>query len=450
MRPGNIAWNLAGLVIPLLFAAVAIPLLIHTIGLERFGLLSLAWALTGYAGVFDLGVGRATTQFLGELRGQNAYSLFPEVAKTAVTLTATTGAVGFLILAGAAFFGAQGLIKHSQSLNNEITYALYLLALDIPIQAVSSTYRGISEAFERFRAISIVRMFVGSINFAVPLLVSYFTISLPWLICSLVVSRVISLFSYRTVAMRAIKAHSETGVENKYLHLFDRSCIQKRLFGFGGWFTVSGIVSPLLVQSDRFVIGALISASAVAVYAIPYEVVVRSLVIVGAITSVAFPSMAKLLHQDRDGANSLFSRWNRYVIGLMFIVSAALALLLPVILPLWIGKGLPAQSVQIGQILCAGVFANSVGSMYFMLAQAHGRADYTAILHLIELPIYLALLWILLVVLGFGLTGVAWAWTARMAFDAACLILIARAIKNRCDNVDSTYHHKSSIKTLGP
>lgn len=61
MRIKNIAWNLAGLGGPLIVAALTIPALIRMIGLERFGLLALAWGLIGFAGIFDLGIGRATT-----------------------------------------------------------------------------------------------------------------------------------------------------------------------------------------------------------------------------------------------------------------------------------------------------------------------------------------------------------------------------------------------------
>ena len=43
-------------------ALFAIPGLLKLIGSERFGLLVLAWGLSGNAGMLDLGVGRATTQ----------------------------------------------------------------------------------------------------------------------------------------------------------------------------------------------------------------------------------------------------------------------------------------------------------------------------------------------------------------------------------------------------
>ena len=47
---GNTLWNLAGTFLPLLVGLVAVPLLLRSLGIERFGLLSLIWMLTGYFG----------------------------------------------------------------------------------------------------------------------------------------------------------------------------------------------------------------------------------------------------------------------------------------------------------------------------------------------------------------------------------------------------------------
>lgn len=62
MHYRNIIWNLLGLGLPLIIAALTVPGLISIVGTERFGLLALAWGLIGYAGALDLGIGRALTQ----------------------------------------------------------------------------------------------------------------------------------------------------------------------------------------------------------------------------------------------------------------------------------------------------------------------------------------------------------------------------------------------------
>ena len=59
--------NLAGLGLPLIAAVFTIPVLIRHLGNERFGLLTLIWAIVGYFGLFDFGLGRALTQQLSML-----------------------------------------------------------------------------------------------------------------------------------------------------------------------------------------------------------------------------------------------------------------------------------------------------------------------------------------------------------------------------------------------
>jgi len=60
----NVIWNLIGNGAPMFVAVFSIPILIHGLGKDRFGVLALAWALIGYASLFDLGLGRALTQLV--------------------------------------------------------------------------------------------------------------------------------------------------------------------------------------------------------------------------------------------------------------------------------------------------------------------------------------------------------------------------------------------------
>ncbi|MGC1616486.1 MAG: hypothetical protein WA736_17540, partial [Candidatus Acidiferrum sp.] len=65
----NTVWNLIGNGAPLIVAVFSIPILIHGLGKDRFGVLTLAWALIGYAGLFDMGLGRALTQLVAKKLG---------------------------------------------------------------------------------------------------------------------------------------------------------------------------------------------------------------------------------------------------------------------------------------------------------------------------------------------------------------------------------------------
>jgi len=68
----NAAWNILGVGLPILAGLLAVPLLLHGLGQARFGVFSLALGLFGFAGIFDLGLGRALTQTVASELGKGS------------------------------------------------------------------------------------------------------------------------------------------------------------------------------------------------------------------------------------------------------------------------------------------------------------------------------------------------------------------------------------------
>ncbi|MCL2523734.1 MAG: flippase [Betaproteobacteria bacterium] len=419
MRLTDVGWNLGGLALPLCVAVLTVPSLLATLGQERFGLLALAWGLIGYASVFDLGLGRALTQMVARLRGRKELSAIPEVLVTAGRITLVTGLICGVLIVFLSLMGAHDWIRVENTPTNEISIAMLMLAVALPAQSMSMTYRGMNEAFLNFRGINLLRAGLGIVNFAGPYVVCLFTARLPWIVAPLVLSRLLSLFIYRRLALGCLQKELETRANASY-----SKAVARKLFSFGGWLTVSNIISPVLLQADRFIIASTLSAAAVSVYVLPYEVVVQSLILVGAVSSVMFPGLSKIMQEAPDQWRAYFNKWLWRVMGLMLLVCGVMAALLPVVLPLWIGEHLDPRSISVGQVLCLGVFANAIGSMFFALLHAQGRADLTAKLHMVELPLFLAVLFFL--ISQMGVVGAAWAWVARMGFDAAALVWLAR------------------------
>ena len=51
------AWSLLGNVLPMVAALAAVPFLLHYLGQERLGVLSLVWVVIGYFSFLDMGLG---------------------------------------------------------------------------------------------------------------------------------------------------------------------------------------------------------------------------------------------------------------------------------------------------------------------------------------------------------------------------------------------------------
>jgi O-antigen/teichoic acid export membrane protein len=196
------------------------------------------------------------------------------------------------------------------------------------------------------------------------------------------------------------------------------------LLRFGGWMTVSNVVGPLMITLDRFVIGAMVSLTAVAYYATPYEVVTKFLIIPGALVGVMFPAFSTTFEQDRRRTAKLYGRCVKVILLTVLPAMLVAIVLARTGLTIWLGVDFAEHSYRVLQWLAAGVFLNSLAQVPFALVQGVGRPDLTARLHLVELPAYLLMLWWLISV--YGVVGAAMAWSLRVGVDAGMLFGIAQ------------------------
>ncbi len=192
---------------------------------------------------------------------------------------------------------------------------------------------------------------------------------------------------------------------------------------FGSWMTVSNLIGPILIYLDRFWIGAAISVAAVAYYTTPFEVVTRLLIIPGAVAGVLYPAFTMNLVQDRVQARALFGKGIRSILCTVLPVVIIILLFAGKGLRWWLNEEFARNSTHVLQWLSIGVLFNSLAQIPFVLLQGAGRPDITAKIHLIELPCYLLVLWILIP--RMGINGAAMAWCARSLLDAGLLFGMA-------------------------
>src|ERR1700723_226818 len=94
----NTVWNLVGTGAPMVVAFFCIPLLIKGLGTDRFGVLTLVWALIGYATLFDLGLGRALTQLVATKLGSGEDHEVPALVWTSLLMMLLLGVIGALVI----------------------------------------------------------------------------------------------------------------------------------------------------------------------------------------------------------------------------------------------------------------------------------------------------------------------------------------------------------------
>jgi O-antigen/teichoic acid export membrane protein len=115
-------YNLVGSVIPILLSLVTVPIYLHLVGPDRYGVLAIAWLLLGYFGLFDLGLGRATSFRIAALRDATPQAR-ADTFWSALVVNVGMGVIGGLILWLAASYLFAHAIKVSESLRTEMLSA---------------------------------------------------------------------------------------------------------------------------------------------------------------------------------------------------------------------------------------------------------------------------------------------------------------------------------------
>jgi O-antigen/teichoic acid export membrane protein len=407
----NILFSLAGAGAPAVLALFAIPRIATALGTERFGILALAWTVIGYATFLHLGLGRAVARDTAEA-GEGGEALRATVW-TALLLTLAMGAAGGAVL----FLFAPSLVSlfhiHPQ-LAAESTTAMRVLACAVPFTVSMPVLSGVLEARRRFDLVNAVVVPSAVATYLGPVVALAFTSRLVPLVAVLTAARAAAWLGYLGLCLYEAP-------ELRARPAFHRR-VARPLLHYGGWTTVSAAVSPLLVYLDRFVVGALVSASAVAYYSTAQEVVLRMGMVSGAVVGVLFPAFARV-HDERGRLAALLESGVDAVLLLVLPLTLLLCAFSDELLHLWMGPAYSAAGGPVLAWLAVGLLVNGLAKMPSTMIQAIGRPDITARLHLVELPLFVLVLGAL--VWEWGLEGAAVAWVARVAADAIALYWVA-------------------------
>jgi O-antigen/teichoic acid export membrane protein len=134
---------------------------------------------------------------------------------------------------------------------------------------------------------------------------------------------------------------------------------------------------------------------------------------------------------------------------LLVVATPVVAVLLTssdLLLSLWLGPEFRHHSTIIAHWLAAGILVNIVAQVPLTALNAVGRADMTAKIAAIELPIYIAAIWY--AAGKFGVAGVAAIWAVRAAIDAILLIAAANLVLPRTTAEEAGSLTPSIIATL--
>lgn len=409
----NTLYNLLGFTIPFLVSLIAFPPLIAALGTERMGVILLAWSIVGYFNLFDIGISRTTTKYVAEHIAAGRREALPPLIWSSLGMLFLLG-----LTAMAAWFAcipwlAGELLRIPAALLPETRDAFALLALSIPMLMLTAGIRGVFEGEQRFGLINLIKVPASIANYLLPLAVTPFTVRLDVIVLVLVCGRLAVLL----VHAACLFAGDRRLLRPSFLPGRELG----KLLAYGGWMTVSRIISPVMVYLDRFFIGAMLGLVAVTYYTTPFELVGRLLILSQSFIAVLFPAMSALARDDARLARVSAATVRATLLVFIPLTVLTVAGAKP-FLSLWIDVSFGGESALVLQILAVGLLLNALAQIPFTTIQARGRTDVTAWVHLAELPLYIGGL--ILCLHLFGIAGAALAWTGRMVLDVVLLFYL--------------------------
>ncbi len=410
----NTTYNIIGSGIPIALSLLTVPLYLNLIGTERYGVLAIAWLLLGYFGLFDLGLGRATSYRIAAKRDASAQ----DRADTFWSALAIN--LGFAIVGGALFWAAsafffESFFKVDPAIRPEITAAIPLLAAAVPIAILSGVLSGALTGRELFLELNVVSVVSTAMFQLFPLVLAWQVgPDLPIILAGAVAARVLALL------FLAFRCYVVLGAGSRIRAAGDEMLA---LLKYGGWVTVSSIISPVLFMTDRFAIGAVLGASPVATYTVPYQLASRMQVLPSALTHALFPRLSSL---DREQQAVLSAKATGVSMSLLLVPFVGAIFLVEPFLLVWVGRTLGEEAGMVGRILLLAMWTNAFALIAFTRIQAAGRPSLIVYVMLAQIIPYVALLYVGMQTLG--LYGAALACAVRNTVDLLLLTYVAERI----------------------
>ncbi|MFT9257882.1 MAG: flippase [Acetobacter sp.] len=412
----NAGWNMLGRIGPVAVALIVTPFLILRLGLDRWGVLTIALSLVGTFGIFDFGLGRALTRAVAEHIADGREAESANLTLTGILVLGLFGLVGGGCAALCVRLWVYHGLKIPPELQHQTVLAMWVLCATAPLVMINAAMWGVMSAYQAFRTANLLNVPISVMYYLGPLLILHVWDSLVGVMFMLALCRLAMTVGYGLVCLRIMPALRHARPAWREL---------RPLFRIGGWMTISNLMFPVLSYMDRFMIATVLSAAITGYYTTAFDVVARLSMITMAVTSTAYPAMAASWRKDPAATTALYRNSILTVVGLLFPFCLLGSLFSHDILLLWVGEDFAQNSTTIMKWLSIGVFFFGMDAVAAGFLDGIGRAEINAILSVVEVAVYVPLLLVFLH--WFGVNGAAYAWAMRSMAD--CLVRISLGIR---------------------
>lgn len=407
----NIMWNFFGQAWMLVITLLAMPFIIHRLGIDLYAMYTLIGIIIGYFGFLQFGLGAASVKYIAQYLSKKDEVNIKKTFWSCLFVYVLVGLLGTIAIASLANILVARFLNIPAELKELSVLVLKIGSLGFLVSMLLGVTSSVMQAIGRFDILNRVGMILGTAQIITTVILLKYGFSLTAVVISNIAVQMIGVFVYWFCASRLLPFLSKP--------TFDIATV-KRLFKFGGMVTVSSVVVPILVNIEKIFLAIFRPVSALTYYSVPYSIVSRLSVIPSAFSSVLFPTFSYFGDMDSGEVNKdLHYRSALYILFCYAFLMIFFVVFGRSFFALWLGDDFAEKSTNILTILLTAGLINVIAWPSLTFLQGIGKPHIPAAFHLVETIIYVPAAWIL--ISRFGGYGAAFAWLLRVIFDTLLL-----------------------------
>ena len=406
----------------LLFIAFQAPLVLITMGvcerafeIEQFGDIVLCFSILNILIYADFGRSRVITSTISRISNEKVNKLEISFIEAMLSIKYTTQNIFLktnLICIGIIIFLLFLKFLDITYLSNFIDYKYLLIILFIPISFLLACLRGLFEGNIEFKDANLVKILNGWTTYLPFLVMGISKNFLPILalIISLILKLIIGYFFWKKGFGKFENQKYKRNQSNRKI-IFENELNRNSTWSFQ-----SNILSPLIMNGDKFSVSSILGLSKVSIYGPTVDIALRFIMLPASFSSAIIPKLSSGIGENKKKFRSKVLKYHLINVFISIFNLVILLTSFDLILKIIFSSGFADKASPILHVVSFGMFFNSLCFFPFSFLTSISRFKTIANIHLFD---FLAFLFLLITLtIKYGLIGAATAWTIRALIDS--------------------------------
>ncbi len=345
----NILSNWTGAAVAMVVMFFLSPFVVHKLGSAGYGIWVLVGSLTGYFGLLDLGIRPAIVKFTSKYYELQDTDKINEAINSAIVISSM---IAFVILIATAIIAhfANNIFKVPPEYHSAIRILVLLvgikIAIEVPFAILTAVFNGL-QRFDLNNVIGISVLLIRSLAIVVILSMGGRLIAMGLILLGAGILETLIRLKLCYKILPTLKLHPRLA----------RKDMLKNIYSFSIYIFLIGLSAQITFYANNLIIGAFLTATAIAYYAIGANLIEYLKNIVAQVTTTVTPvASAFEAREQNERLKNLLLIGTRYCLLIIFPVGIVYLILGERFIDLWMGPEYGPPSSEVLTILMIAYF----------------------------------------------------------------------------------------------